>query len=232
MAKTIDLLNRYLDVVRMNNPYKLVLKGGTALAIHHLKGHRESEDLDFDVDTSFKGQVDEIVDYLIDNFRKMVIEGSIRDFRVMKKDMAATLRYHMSIILFTHKEIHTKIDLDFVDIPPNLEYEGELGFYSRERMFVGKSIAFIGRKEFKDLFDIAHLLKIIDPDSFPEPVKLSALIDDVISILEKEEIITSYQKAFRNIDMHFKGLKEHQVKGFVEKTIRHLRSFRNMLLHR
>lgn len=87
MTRTIELLNLYLNNIRGNNPYKLVLKGGTALAVHHLKGHRESEDL-----------------------------------------------------------------------------------------------------------------------------------------------VTSYKNAFRNIDMHFKGLKESQVKGFVERTVMQLRRFRNDLL--
>ena len=48
MTRILEILDRFLDGVRGNNPFRLVLKGGTALSLHHLPGHRESEDLDFD----------------------------------------------------------------------------------------------------------------------------------------------------------------------------------------
>ena len=229
LVKILELLDLILQKVREDNPHKLVLKGGTSLALHHLKGHRESEDLDFDVDISKKGSEEEIAEYLIDLLRQLESEGAIKGFKITKKGMAATDRYHMNIKIITYKEVLTKVDLDFVRLPTNLEYEGELGFYSIERMFVGKLLSFSSRRLFKDLYDIAHLLKNVESISFTEPEKLSDLIDKVLIILEKGELIESYKAACRNIDLRFKDLKEPQVKPFVEKTIRKLRMFRNEL---
>ena len=231
MARILEILDRLLDKVREDNPYGLVLKGGTSLALHHLKGHRESEDLDFDVDENLNVNTEKIVDYIEELLSQMKTEGTISDFKVTKKGMAATNRYHISLIIETYKPFQSKIDLDFVRLPANLEYEGELGFYTKERMFVGKLLTYASRKEFKDLYDIAYLLKTVEPSQFPEPEKLADLVDNVLDVLENEEgLVKSYKKAFRNVDLRFKNLKENQVTDFIEKTKRDLRTFRNRLL--
>jgi len=206
-----------------------VLKGGTSLAIHHLNNHRESEDLDFDADISLMGKERDIAEFIENILEKMVENKELNGYRISKQGMAATNRYHMNIYIRTHKEMQTKVDLDFVKLPPRIEYEGELGFYTIERMFVGKLISYSSRREFKDLFDIKHLLKKVEPKMFPEPKKLSELIDNVLEIMQRDDLIKSYKKAFRNIDLRFKDLKEPQVNGFVEKTKRELRTLRNEL---
>lgn len=64
---------------------------------------------------------------------------------------------------------------------------------------------------------------------FPEPGKLVELIDRVLEIMDKDDVVKSYKKAFRNVDLRFKDLREPQVIGFIEKTKRELRAFRNEL---
>lgn len=53
MPRILEILKSILDEIRKSNPFGLILKGGTALAIHHTSGHRESEDLDFDADLKY-----------------------------------------------------------------------------------------------------------------------------------------------------------------------------------
>ena len=62
MVRILEILDKMLDKIRADNPYGLVLKGGTSLALHHLKGHRESEDLDFDVDERKRDEVEKIIE--------------------------------------------------------------------------------------------------------------------------------------------------------------------------
>ena len=136
----------------------------------------------------------------------------------------------MNIALITYKTHLSKIDIDFVDISQNLEYENQLRFYTSERMFVAKLLTFQSRKGFKDIFDSYYLLQKIEPSSFEKPEKLAQLIDNVLDILNDKALITSYKKGFRSIDLRFQNLKEHQIESFIKKSQRELRVFRNQLL--
>jgi predicted nucleotidyltransferase component of viral defense system len=227
--RILEILDKFLDELRRSNPYGFVLKGGTALALHHLNKHRESEDLDFDVDQQYFGEIDSIIQHLIHILDSLVKEGSLKDYTVRKKGFSSTNRFHMNLSYVTHKTFFSKIDIDFIELPDNLDHEGELLFYSSERLFVGKLLAFLSRKELKDIYDIAHLLKTIKPSSFTKPKKVAVLINDAITILEREGTARSYQRTLTDIDLRFHSLKERNVHAFIEKTLRNLRMFGNEL---
>ena len=230
MARITELLDSILQELRKYNPYGLVLKGGTALAIHHLNNHRESEDLDFDIDKKYFEEVEEVAEFIIGILDSVVKKGILKSYEIRKKGLASTSRYHMNLTLVTYKPIYSKIDLDFVELPVNLEYEGELGFYSTERMFVGKLLTYASRKGLKDFYDVSHLLKRVEPASFEKQEKLASLIDKVIDITGEEHLILSYKTTLRNIDLRFYDLKETNLESFIERTIRQMRTFRNELL--
>ena len=230
MVRILEILDTILDEIRKDNPYGLVLKGGTALAFHHLEKHRESEDLDFDVDEKYSNQAEDIAKYITEILEKLVNEGIIKSYTIRKMGMASTNRFHMNITLTSYKQFHTKIDLDFVVFPENLEFEGELGFYTAERMFVAKLLTFESRKGLKDLYDISHLLRIIEPGTFGKKEKLGALVGRVVGIVESGNLEQSYGKMLGNIDLRFRNLKEKNVGTFLVKTERDLRKFRNELL--
>lgn len=230
MARILEILDSILDEVRKRNPFGLVLKGGTALAIHHTPGHRESEDLDFDAARGYLKRIQEIESYIVGILDKTVRKGKIQGYEIKKKGFAATERYHMNILLHTHKPHQTKIDLDFVELPDNLEYEGKLGFYTAERMFVGKLLTYESRKELKDIYDIAHLLRMLDARAFEDSEKLAELMDKVIEGAGDDQLIANYGKLLESIDLRFKNLRRKNVGRFIERTRRDLWVFRNELL--
>src|SRR3989344_4935596 len=149
MAKILDILNEFLHEIENENPYKLIGKGGTILSLIYLNRHRESEDLDFDT-TLKKSQFRNIENYFVSILEKLKARGLINSYSKGKSGLASTDRYHMNIVLETYKTFHTKIDVDFVEPPKSLVRKGELFYYPIERLFVGKLITFIDRKEFKD----------------------------------------------------------------------------------
>ena len=53
MTRILEILKEFLEEVEKENPFNLVLKGGTALSLYYLNHHRESEDLDFDTEKHF-----------------------------------------------------------------------------------------------------------------------------------------------------------------------------------
>ena len=53
MTIILTILEEFVKEIEKDNPYKLVIKGGTALSLFYLNHHRESEDLDFDADMSY-----------------------------------------------------------------------------------------------------------------------------------------------------------------------------------
>ncbi len=65
MTRILEILEKFLREVEKNNPFNLVLKGGTALSIYYLNHHRESEDLDFDAPKDLANKYKEIENYLI-----------------------------------------------------------------------------------------------------------------------------------------------------------------------
>ncbi len=230
MARILEILDSMLDEVRESNPYGLVLKGGTALALHHTKGHRESEDLDFDADIKYMGRMNEIESYIVEIIEKTVRNGALRGYEIKKKGFASTNRYHMNMVLHTHKAHRTKIDLDFVELPEKMEYEGELGFYTSQRMLVSKLLTYESRKELKDIYDIAHLVRMVNAEDFDEPEKVAGLVERTIEITGDEALVDSYGKLLQRIDLRFKNLRRSGVKGFFKRTRRELRIFRNQLL--
>jgi len=229
MAKLLAILQKFLNEVESNNPYKLILKGGTALALYYFNHHRESEDLDFDADLCQKPNHKEIQKYFVDILQKLKNDKIIQDFRIKKHGFAATERYHIKIELETYKIYETKIDIDFVDAPKKIEKINQLYLYPAERIFITKMITFCSRKEFKDLFDLSYLITKIDLKTFAGNKNVILLIDELIAILENENLKELYKQAFRNVDLMFKNLKESQVEAFTVKLARDLKILRNKL---
>ena len=229
MAKILDVLQEFLHEIEKDNPYKLIGKGGTILSLFYLRRHRESEDLDFDT-TLERSQYRNIEAYFTSILEHLKGKGLIKSYSKGKSGLAATNRYHMKIALETYKTFHTKIDIDFVESAKSLEKKGELFYYSMERLFISKLITFIGRKEFKDVYDLAHMIPKLDLKIFKNNPNVAKLIDDAVEIIEKEDIVPLYKKAFRNADLRFKSLKESEIKTFVEKLIRDLRILKNKII--
>lgn len=162
MTAMMEIIKKLIEKMKTSNPYSLVLKGGTALAYHHLNWHRESEDLDFDSNIEKMSEVDEIVKWICGLLDELVNEEVITHYVITKASFAQTQRYHMKIKLVSYKEFLTKIDIDFRDIKSEIEYDGELGFYSSEHMLISKIRTYISRGTLKDIYDISYLLRIVD----------------------------------------------------------------------
>jgi len=229
MPRVLAILEKFLNELERNNPYKLVIKGGTALSLFYLNHHRESEDLDFDADISYLKDYKQIEAYFICILEKLKQKKILKEFSKGKSGLAATNRYHMKLQLETYKTFNTKIDVDFVKIPENLHSKGELFYYSPERLFVTKIATFINRREFKDLYDIAHLIAHIDVRTFKSNKNVINLIDEFITTILNEDSIGLFKNAFRNVDLRFKDLKEGEVERFCSKTIIRLRTLKNKL---
>lgn len=228
MAKIMDILNEFLHEIEKDNPYKLIGKGGTILSLFYLNRHRESEDMDFDT-TLERIQFKNIEAYIISILEKLKTKGIINSYSKGKSGLAATNRYHINITLETYKTFHTKIDVDFVEPAKSLEKKGKLFYYPIERLFIGKMITFVDRREFKDIYDIAHMIPKVDLKIFKDNPNVAKLIEDVLKNIEKEDIVPLYKKAFRNVDLKFKSLRESEVQSFVQKLVKDLRVFRNKI---
>ena len=231
MVKILDILEEFLQEIEKNNPYKLIAKGGTTLSLFYLNHHRESEDLDFDT-TLDKNQYKNIESYFLDILERFKKKGILKGYRKGKSGLAATNRYHINIILETYKEFYTKIDVDFVNPIKNIKKKGALFYYPLERLFIGKCITFINRKEFKDIYDIKHMLPKLDPKTFRNNHHVIGLLDDLINTIQSEDIVSLYKKAFRNVDLRFKDLKESEIEKFMAKLIGDLRIFKNKIKQR
>ncbi len=229
MAKLLAILQKFLEEIERHNPHKLVLKGGTALSLYYFNHHRESEDLDFDADLSEKHNYKEIQNYFADILQKLMDDKVIKDFRIKKHGFAATEMYHIKIELETYKIYETKIDVNFVEIPKNIEKIDHLYLYPVERIFITKMITFCSRKEFKDLYDLSYVIKKINLEVFAGNKNVLELIDELIAIVESENMMSLYKQAFRNVDLLFKNLKESQVEKFVGKLVRDIKILRNKL---
>ena len=228
MARILDILEEFLKEIEKSNPYKLIAKGGTALSLFYLNHHRESEDLDFDTALG-KNQYKKIESYFLGILSNLKKKGALKNYRKGKSGLAATNRYHINLVLETYKEFYTKIDVDFVKPTTNLKKKGALFYYPLERLFIGKCIAFVNRKEFKDIYDVKHMLPKIDIETFRNNPNVVNLIDDLINTIQSEDIIILYKNAFRNVDLRFKDLKESQIKVFTGKLIRDLSLFKNKI---
>ena len=231
MTRILSILDEFIKEIQQHNPYKLVLKGGTALSLFYLNRHRESEDLDFDSDISNLKRYKEIEKYFIGILNELKKRHILKHFKLGKSGLASTNRYHMKIELETYKTFQTKIDVDFVKLPNKLERKGKLYFYSKERIFITKMITFINRKEFKDLYDISYLLPRVNINKFIHNLNVVRLIEKLLKIIEREDILKLYKYAFRNVDLRFRDLKQSQVDNFVSKLMRNLRILRNKINH-
>ena len=229
MTKILTVLEEFVKEMEKDNPYKLIIKGGTALSLFYLNHHRESEDLDFDANVSYLEGYKKIETYFVHILEKLKQRNILKNFSKGKSGLAATNRYHMKLQLETYKTFDTKIDVDFVKIPGRLRNKGRLFIYSPERLFVTKMVTFVNRREFKDLYDIAHLIPHIDIDTFKHNQNVISLIDEVISIILNEDIANLFKNAFRNVDLRFKDLKEGGVNKFSSKTLRSLRILKNKI---
>lgn len=229
MAKLLSILQKFLKEVESENPYDLVLKGGTALSLYYFNHHRESEDLDFDADLSQKPNYKEIQQYFIRILHKLKNDKIIQNFRIKKHGFASTQRYHVKIELETYKIYETKIDVDFIEMPKKIEKIAQLCLYPVERIFITKMITFCSRKEFKDLYDLSYVIKKIDLKVFARNKNVLELIDELIAIVENENMAPLYKQAFRNVDLMFKNLKESQVENFAGKFVRDIKILRNKL---
>lgn len=228
MVKILDILREFLQEIEKDNPYKLIGKGGTILSLFYLNRHRESEDLDFDTEMEISRHKN-IELYFLAILERLKNKGTIKSYRKVKSGLAATNRYHMNLVLETYKTVHTKIDVDFVKPVKSLRKKGALFYYPLERLFIGKSITFIERKEFKDIYDIAHMMPELDVKIFRGNSSVVALIDDLINKIENEDTIALYRRAFRNVDLRFKSLKESEIEAFIAKLLRDLRILRNKI---
>lgn len=232
MARLIEILDKFLDGVREDNPFGLVLKGGTALALHHLPGHRESEDLDFDVPVTYRPRNQEVANYIKDRLEKLKATGVIQAFEIPKAVFASTDRYHMTVIVRIHVRYQTKIDLNYRAMPNDFEMDGQLRFYTSERMLVDKLLTFSSREALKDFYDISQLLDKVKPGSFKAPGKIAGLLDAVIEKGSGQGLTSEFKQELRATDLRFHHLKENGVDSFVARTIRDLRKFRNELVKR
>lgn len=229
MTRVLSILREFLKEVELDNPYKLVLKGGTALSLFYLNHHRESEDLDFDSDISNMKKYREVEKYFISILKRLKEKQMLKDFKLGKRGLASTNRYHMKLRLETYKTFQTKIDVDFVELPKKLEKKGELYFYTKERIFITKMITFTNRREFKDLYDLSYLLPKVDITPFIRNREVIKLIDNLIRILGEEDVVRLYRSAFRNVDLRFRDLKPSQVGSFVSRFVKNMRILRNKL---
>lgn len=229
MARLIDILDKFLDGLREENPFGLVLKGGTALSVHHLPGHRESEDLDFDVPIAFRPRNSEVASHIKDRLERLRAAGVIEGFEVPKAGFASTDRYHMTVIVRTHARYQTKIDLNYRSMPEAFEMEGRLRFYTAERMLVDKLLTFSSRGALKDFYDISLLVDRVKVDAFPEPRKLAGLVDAVIARCSDSGTVVDFKQELRSTDLRFRHLKESGVDAFVARALRNLRKFKNEL---
>ncbi len=230
MARLFDILKELLDRIKEDNPFGLVLKGGTALAVHHLPGHRDSEDLDFDAPIDLRPRNAAIVKYLEERLEMLRSDGIIAAYEIPKAVFASTNRFHMTVVLMTHKRFQTKVDLTYTPMPERFEMEGRLRFYTTERMLVDKLLTFASRGGLKDLYDIRMLLEKVDAGSFKEPLKLATLVDKALEECSVEGTVATYRRELRDADLKFHHLKESGIDAFVARTVRDLRTFRNELM--
>jgi predicted nucleotidyltransferase component of viral defense system len=224
----LNILKEFLKEMEKYNPYRLIAKGGTALSIFYLNCHRESEDLDFDA-TIDKENYKKIESYLLNLLNKLKKRGLIKDYFKGKSGLASTNRYHMKLKIETHNTDYTKIDVDFIKDVKNPNKKGELLIHNLERIFIGKCIAFTDRKEFKDIYDIYYILPKLNISTFKGNKNVIRMMDSLIENINNEDIIIIYKKAFRNVDLRFKDLKESNIENFISKLVKNLKTFKNKI---
>ena len=229
MVKLMEILNTIIEQIEKNNPYGLIFKGGTALALIHLDHHRDSEDLDFDVNIKYLDEYKSVQKYLVKIFEQLKEQKIIQDYKIGKSGLASTNRFHMKIQFILYKTFQTKLDIDFIEPPDKIKRRGELLYYSLERMFISKVITFTARQEFKDFIDIAFILPKIDLTVFDNKPKLAELLQKLIDTIDEQTLIKHYNLLSRNIDLKIKGMRKGEVNKLITRTFRDIRSAINIL---
>lgn len=225
----MELLTKIIEQIEVDNPYKLVFKGGTALSILHLNHHRESEDLDFDADIKYLDDYKGIRDYFIGIFEGLKKNNIIKDYKIGKTGLAKTNRFHMKIQFISYKTFHTKLDIDFIKPSDKLKQRGELLYYSMERMFISKVITFTERQEFKDFIDIAYMFPKIDFTVYDNKNKMAELLQRLIDTIDEKSLIARYDLLSRNVDLKIKGLRKGEILKLISRTFRDIRVAINVL---
>jgi predicted nucleotidyltransferase component of viral defense system len=172
---------------------------------------------------------EKVADSLCNILDRLKADSQIDDYAVIKRGFAATSRYHINLRIYTYKIFYTKIDVDYMDIPHDLEYEGALGFYTLERMFIGKLKTYHSRAEFKDFYDIHHLMKIVDLDKVKDKHDLALSIDNVLRRSSDHSLVMDIKQAFKNADLRFKKVNPSNIEDFVSRTQRNLLVMRNSI---
>ena len=229
ISKIISLLRAILKEIEKDNPYGLIGKGGTILAIYHLN-HRDSQDLDFDCLTKNKDK--DFETYFKSIFDKVTKEHKL-NYRINKTSFSATGRFHMNVIFSTYKDLPpTKMEVNFIDrLPDDLITLGKIKFYPLEHLFFQKLKATNDRKEIKDLIDIGFALKLKEPTLDYKKLEtyenLIALIDGTISIiggLEKNP--KEWKEELAATELKF-GINEKNFPQFMNKTKTELHKLKN-----
>jgi predicted nucleotidyltransferase component of viral defense system len=229
MVKLMEILAKIIEYIENKNPYGLIFKGGTALSLLHLGNHRESEDLDFDVDIKYLEDFQDIQYYFIRIFEDLKRKKIIQDYKIGKTGLASTNRFHMKIQFILHRPFQTKLDIDFIKTPEKLKNQGELLYYSIERMFISKVITFTARREFKDFIDIAFMLPKIELKAFDNRIKLAELLQRLIDTTDENSLITQYNFISKNVDLKIKGMRKGEINKMIARTYRDIRITINKL---
>ncbi|MBI5797936.1 nucleotidyl transferase AbiEii/AbiGii toxin family protein [Candidatus Woesearchaeota archaeon] len=229
ISNIISLLREILKEIEKDNPYGLIGKGGTILAIYHLN-HRDSQDLDFDCLTKNKDK--DFETYFKSIFDKVTKEHKL-NCRVNKTSFSATGRFHMNVIFSTYKDLPpTKMEVNFIDkLPNDLITLGEMKFYPLEHLFFQKLKATIDRREIKDLIDIGSALKskepMLDYKKLETYENILTLIDGAISIIEKlEKNPKEWKEELATTELKF-DINEKNFPQFMNKTKTGLHRLKN-----
>ena len=225
MVKILDILKEFLGYVEQDNPFNLVLKGGTALSLYFFN-HRDSEDLDFDAAQNLINKHKEIEKYFVKILENLRQKQTIRGYKINRSGFASTNRYHINLEL---KTFRTKIDIDFVKLPKKLIKRNNLCLYPIERFFISKALTFNNRGEFKDLYDLSFLIKKVDVSVFEKKQEVILLIQKLVQAIHEKDAKELYKAGFRNADLRFKSLKESGLDSFIQNTTRRLNILSNKL---
>lgn len=225
----MDILGKIVEHIEKDNPYGLIFKGGTALSMIYLNHHRESEDLDFDVDIKYLHDFKGIQQYFICIFNKLKKQGDVEDYKLGKTGLATTNRFHMKVQFMMYKRFQTKIDIDFIEPPVKLNHQGELLIYSVERLFISKIIAFTDRSDFKDFIDISYMLPKIDFNIYENKNELAKILQKLIDSTNEERLVLRFNSIIQNVDLKIRDFRKSDLTNLVTKTLRGLRSAINVL---
>jgi predicted nucleotidyltransferase component of viral defense system len=228
----LSVLREILKEIEKNNPYNLIGKGGTILAIYHLN-HRDSQDLDFDC--LIKNKNEDFESYFKSIFDK-VIKNHKLSYEISKTSISSKERFHLKVIFKTYKDLPpTKMEINFIDnLPDDLMELGKMKFYPLEHLFFQKLKASSSRGEIKDLIDIGFALKSKSPkldynklDKYPE---IAGLICKAISTIERlEKNPKGWKDEFASTDLKF-VITEKKFPMFLKNTKDGLYQLKNALM--